>query len=650
MPRLWALCLLLASAKALPTNQLNKSCRLRAADTSTEPTCSTDINLRHIQLLEQYMLPELDACQDFYKYACGNWRSVHEAGVSAMSLSGARIDQRYVELFERLLDEPQAPEHELPMYSKLLRYYQSCRALGKPRLRRYLEQLPHTANNHWAELLALLGRYGYHEHYVKIEVSQHNATQHMLVVQPHNYNLSLNLSMIIYKALRRHTHGLLPNLTQLRERFGQLEATLQQMARPANSSSEEETLRNYTLEQLQQELPQFNWTHALQLQLGATYPGSHQLLVDDVPALRHLIAFLNRADARLLQLYSWARFLQHLMQLPHNPLSNSHSSSRSICVQHMRKTLYLPMNFVYEHSYYGRQRAADERVIFGVFEELKTQFAQQLRRNEFGLEAPLLQALLAKVHGLRLNLGNMPANASTEFYVDCEQHWRVGGDFYENHLQSLLHYYAHLAELERSANASMRQLWYSFNHHGPGLTDNIDATPYFYCLGSIIIMPYAYVQLPFYDAQFWPALLYGDLANTLGHEMLHAFDTYFVDYDAQGVMRDYSDQLLLNDHYVDAVNCLNDSEVFMLNERAADISGTRLALQTYMQQPAERRNNGRLYFLQFAQFFCGEEADIFHDTGSKRLNYALAQMPEFAEVFQCAQGSPMNPVQRCRFW
>ncbi|EDW02980.1 membrane metallo-endopeptidase-like 1 [Drosophila grimshawi] len=647
MRRLWAICLLLASAKALPTNQLNQSCRLTT-------DCSSAINLRHIQRLERYMRPELSPCEDFHAYACGNWRSVHAAGVSAMSLSGTRVDQRYVDLFERLLREPHAPEHRLPMHAKLLRYYQSCRALGKPRLRRYLEQLPHPASNHWTELMALLGRYGYHEHYVKIEVSQHNATRHMVVVQPHNYNHSLNLTTAIYGALRRHTHAQLPHLGQLRSQFGELDAKLQQLSRPTNGSSDEETLHFYTLGQLQRELPDLNWTHVLQLQLGATYTSGHQLLVDEPPVLKQLITYLNQADARLLQLYSWARFLQHLQKLPHNPLRHNHftaSASSSIgCVQHMRKTLYLPMNYAYEHNYYGKQREADERVIFGVFEELKSQFAQQLRRNEFGLDATLLPALLNKVYGLRLNVGNMPRNASEQFFVDCAQHWRVGSDFYENHLESLLHYYAHLAELERSMDASMRQLWYSFNHHGPELLDNIDATPYFYCLGSIIIMPYAYVQLPFYNAEFWPALLYGDLANTLGHEMLHAFDTYFVDYDAQGAMRDYSEQLLLNTHYVSAVNCLNDSEVIMLNERAADISGTRLALQTYMQQPAEKRNNGRLYFIQFAQFFCGEEADIYHDTGSKRLNYALAQMPEFAEVFQCDPGMPMNPVERCKFW
>lgn len=651
MPRLWAFCLLLASAKAVPTSHVNQSCRL-----STESPCSESINSRHIEQMERYMRPEVDPCHDFHGYACGNWRTLHGNDVSAMSLSGSRIDQRYVDLFERLLSDPLAKEHQLPMYDKLLRYYQSCRGLGqKSRLHRYLEQLPHSArNSHWLDQLAVLARYGYHDHFVQLQVSHHNATQHMVLIQRHNYNLSLNLSMPIYRELRRQMHDVNQTL-RLRHQFAHLEQTLQRISRPAPQQEDVETLRSYTLQELQQQLPEVNWTRTLELQLGVVYDESHQLLVDDVPTLRNLIRFLNRSDARLMRLYSMARFLQHLLLLPHNPIhasgSSNHIDNSPVgCVRHMRKTLYLAMNYAYEQSYYAPQRDTDERIIYGVFEELKTQFSRRLQRNEFGVNEELLESLQQKVHGLRLNVGNMPRGATIEFFVDCTRHWHVTDDFYGNHLHSLLHFYSHLAELERSENATLRQLFYSFNHHEPWLGDNIDATPYFYCLGSMIIMPYAYVQLPFYHAHFWPALLYGDLANTLGHEMSHAFDTYFVDYDAQGVMRDYSDQLQSNAAYAASVRCMNDSQVIVLNERAADISGTRLALDTYLQHGEQRRHNGRLYFLQFAQFFCGEEADRYHDDGSKRLNYTLAQMPEFAEVFHCAPGTPMNPVERCGFW
>ncbi|XP_062139149.1 endothelin-converting enzyme 1 [Drosophila sulfurigaster albostrigata] len=656
MMRIWGICLLLASVQALPTKHLNHNAtEEQEQEQELEEETSHwngDINLQYIQRIESYMQPEQDACHDFHAYACGNWKSVH-GNVSTMSLSGSHIDQRYVHLFERLLREPQASEHRLPMFPKLLRYYQSCLALDKPRLRHYLDHLPPRSTDHWMELLAILGRYGHHEHYIRITVAHHNASRHIIFMQAHVHELKMTLTPNIYFALRRHLDGDLPSLPDLRQQFKQLDATLYRLSQSESINSEEENFKTYTLNQLQQELPGLNWTHALQLKFNATYDGQHQVQVDELPQLRQLIDFLNQADARLLRLYSLSRFLQYLLQLPHNPLNNlvnNRAPSSVECVQHMRKTLYLGMNYAYEHIYYAKQRATDERIIFRVFEELKAQFSKQLRLNEFGLDANLLSALQQKVSGMAINIGNMPHNASEQFFREREQLWQATGDFYLNHFKSLLEYNAHQAEMERTTNATLKQLFYSFSYHGPSMQDNIDATPYFYCVSNIIIMPYAYVQLPFYHAQFWPALLYGDLGNTLGHEMLHTLDSFFVDFDAQGVQRDYGDQLRRYRQYVAGIECLNSTANITLNERTADFSGTRLALHTYLQTPMQRRQHGRLYFLQFAQFFCGQEADESHDEGSVRLNYTLSQMPEFAEVFNCTQGTPMNPVERCRFW
>ncbi|XP_030376718.1 endothelin-converting enzyme 2 [Scaptodrosophila lebanonensis] len=626
---------------------VQKTCRLNETG-----NCNDAINLEHLQQLQQYMQPDVDPCQDFHGYACGNWRALHgNEEHSAMSLSGRRINERYVQLFDRLARDKLAQQPLLPVYEKLLHYYETCKNSelhDKLKLQGYLEQLPEMAHLHWLELLALLGRYGYGEHFVRIAVSQHNTTQHNVVIVPHKTYTSLNLTEQLFEALQHYMIPTRLNLTTLRSEFGKLEADLALIVTQNTQQTDDETLSYYTVEQLVRGCGELNWQRAFSIQFGQALAPQHLLLVDELPAIKKLAQYLNHADPTLLRLYSLARFLHYLLQRPHNPLAKAHGANPYNCVRHMRKTLYLAMNYAYEQFYYAPQRAADERILHAVFAELKAQFALTLKANEMRIMPDILQAMLGKLEGVRLNVGNMPLNASLQFFAECVEHLHVGENFYENHLESLLHYFAHLSELEREGDRE--GLWYSFNHHGPDLLDNIDATPYFYCLGSIIIIPYAYLQLPFYDAQFWPALLYGDLANTLGHELLHSFDTYFVDYDEHGNMRDYSSNLLRNDRYVSNVNCLNDSSVPVLNERTSDISGTRLALATYMTDPEFRRANGKLYFLQFAQFFCGNDSDMYHDAGSKRLNYTLAQMPEFAEVFGCAAGTPMNPPQRCRFW
>ncbi|KAH8255451.1 hypothetical protein KR038_003295 [Drosophila bunnanda] len=649
--RLWTLVLFLASAdytnSAPYTINLNRSCPYHNS-------CNPTINQRHIERLMSYVDSERQPCEDFYAYACGKWREKHGSDATATTISEAQINDNYEELFAELRHN--ASYFEFPMYRKLATHFQDCLALGKPNLGRYLELLDqkHQASlktTHWSELLAILGQYGYHGHFVLLEVRWHNASHHMLFLLPHNHHLSLNLTPDIYDALSRHglSDGAWPPYEQLREQFRLLEQNLSSLER---SKIPDDSFTHRSLKEIRAEVPGVEWDQILRQQLNRSVGDNQAFQVDDLAAIKRLVEYLNQANNLLLNRYSLARFLSHLVSLPHNPLADWSTESKSLslrCIRHMRRSLYLPMNYVYEHRFYAHRRRADELVIHRVFEQLRGQLERNLDNNPFNLSQDLVSSLKDKVHFMRINVGNLPPNVSDQFYWEVDRRWVVGRDFYENHLNSLLYYYSVVSDLEGTTNQTEREIWYSFNMHQPEFPDNIDATPYFYCLGDIIFVPYSYVRLPFFHADFWPALLYGDLANTLGHEMMHALDTDLVDYDAWGHMSNFSDQLGLVPSYTDAVRCLNDSAV-MLNERTSDVSGSRLALNTYGGEWMENPDDGRLYFLQFAHFFCGDEGDIYHDTGSQRLNYALSQVPKFAEVFGCQSGTVMNSADQCRFW
>ncbi|EDV59065.1 neprilysin-1 [Drosophila erecta] len=648
---LWTALLLLGSASCgssvpFKANDPDQSCPYLGE-------CNSTINEQHIDTLMSYVDSEKNPCEDFYAYACGKWSAKHGSHITATMISESQINRQYEDLFLQLLRNPSAPEYGHPMYAKVLAHYQSCIGLEQPDLRRYIDLLDRDLlaslnSTHWMHLLAALGRYGYHGHFVQLEVRWYNATHHMIFLLPHNRHSSLNLTEAIYDALSQDGSSW-PTLHQLQEQFKRLE---QHLVRLAKSHSADDTFRNYSLEQIRTEVPGLQWDEALRTQLGRTVAADHAFQVDDLEAIGALVEYLNTADALLLNRYSLARFLSHLLELPHNPLAtweNGQSSRGRSCIRHMRRSVYLPMNYVYERSFYSRRRHADELVIHSVFHQLQSQLELRVQHNAFNLSPELVKSLQAKVHQMRINVGNLPPNVSEQFYWDIDRRWSVGRDFYVNHLNSLLYYYTLVADLEGSSDQEDRGIWYSFNMHTPEFPDNIDATPYFYCLGNIIFVPYSYVKRPFFDANFWPALLYGDLANTLGHEIMHALDTDLVDYDAQGNLRNFSDQLGQVELYNEAVGCLNSSAV-ILNERTSDVSGSRLALQTYGGDWLTRSGNGRLYFLQFAHFFCGDEGDQYHDSGRLRLNYALGQVPQFAEVFRCHVGSGMTSAEQCLFW
>lgn len=75
--------------------------------------------------------------------------------------------------------------------------------------------------------------------------------------------------------------------------------------------------------------------------------------------------------------------------------------------------------------------------------------------------------------------------------------------------------------------------------------------------------------------------------------------------------------------------------------------------------PGMSATGKQLFFLNFAQVWCGSmrpEATrnklktAVHSPGKFRVIGTLSNSKDFAEVFNCPPGSPMNPVSKCSVW
>uniref|UniRef100_A0A1B0C1Y8 Peptidase M13 C-terminal domain-containing protein n=1 Tax=Glossina palpalis gambiensis TaxID=67801 RepID=A0A1B0C1Y8_9MUSC len=347
-------------------------------------------------------------------------------------------------------------------------------------------------------------------------------------------------------------------------------------------------------------------------------------------------------------------FLSHLESDKLNFLDNVHSPYK--CVHHMRKIFDLPMNYLYEKVFYSKIRTESDQLIKNVFEELKQTFAEIVEENQLKFADRNKKYLMSKLNGVSLNIGNLPANVSDDFYQNYLQDYQVTNNFYLNHLLALKHYYTQQLSLGSSLNDNAP--WFSFESLDPFVLDSISTATYF-SVTNMITLPFTYLQVPFYSPQFWPPLLYGDLATTMGHELIHAFDPGSLVYDSGGKLAEMEFKLISkNWHYKNAIKCLNHKPTEFLDERVADVSGSRLALLTFKRKYFFSPSNAKLFFLQYAQFFCGS-ADNFgefhaqdstHDIDGVRLNYTLSHSSEFAEIFGCPTDSPMNPRTKCQLW
>uniref|UniRef100_A0A034VKH2 Endothelin-converting enzyme 1 n=2 Tax=Bactrocera dorsalis TaxID=27457 RepID=A0A034VKH2_BACDO len=743
-----------------PTADAKHSLWLHVNKTCLTSTCNNTLTEQHLEQLERNIDWTVNACDDFHTHACGKWvpPSGQQSTASMMQVGEESLTARYVELFERSLNERRAERRdaaavtaaltraaqrqqvrrarrhgtraaakhmgatgsgsekqletalnvEVPIeaydmtteaedydlvLSSLLRYYRVCKQAERLTVRGYYNEIraegllrPH--KRHWQELLANFARYGYGEQFIFFRVRQQNASQHDITVLPHDTHKRLNLTAEIYELLRAHTHKSRAELaTEFRALETHVEGVVNNMcaedgvaynnntvssttaraeqhavndqpAIPISAEEDCDLTETLTFAELTQRCVAVDWQRFIGAPLGRHMHAADPIRIDSVATVCKLARYHNQAEhAQINFLYTLARFLSYLEQQQYNPVRLG--SSGATCIRHMRKTLPVAMTYVYDRAYYAPVRADSDRVILTIFAQLKAEFARTLTLNRMQFDADIVEYLQQKLLTLRINLGNLPPAVNSSFYVDLM--WRLNvshNNFYRNHMHALAHTYGHLRRLASSASKKhSRSAWYTFNYHEPTFPDNLDATPYYFCLSNMIIVPYAYLQTPFYDRQFWSILLYGDLANTLGHELIHSFDSSFLEYDHVGNMNELMMQRISsNANFARNSQCLSQGTKF-LAERIADVSGTRLALNTFMRDPQFVKTNGRLFFLQFAQFFCSntDEAthqlqDRWHDTDALRLNYTLSQMPEFMEAFNCPAQSRMNAMHRCGLW
>lgn len=645
----------LTANEAAYWEQVNKTC--------LSHDCDEHVNVQHLQHIATHMNRAINPCENFHAYACSYWQKRHPQQQTVMAEGEQQLNDKYEAIFRQ--DELQSSlinDNDF-IKQKLNKYYGVCLQSERNEKASWLQYiktlrskgyLHWSSTTHWLTTLRELNLFSNSRYFISLQIERFNSSRFMLSIDTHCLMERVKFTQEVYEILKIYTND---SFTDIQNDFKNLELDLENILNTSclnaivDENNECDLSQWLTYEQLLASNSTIDWQYLLQ-----DFPllPHDPIYVNDLQNIDKIKHYLDQSSQKTLFLYAITRFVNYLQTHSHNIVEKGSESQN--CLRHMRKHFPLAMNYLYEQVYYGSKRKQSDMVIELIFQELKDKFAFILDSNEMQLPLDSVAYLKKKLQHVQINIGNLPKNASQQFYYNYFKDLNLTDNFYENHLQALKHFF--VKQRYMASSSQFEEFWFTFNLHMPYFLDNLDATPYYFATANFIILPFAYLQLPFYDYRFWPSLLYGDLANTLGHELIHAFDSKFLENDYAGNYNDKESlSIINNENFQRNINCLSKTPTKYLTERIADISGTHLALRTFVKDPLFLKHNGKLFFLQFAQFFCGSSPaeqfaleDTTHDMDSLRLNYTLAHMPEFAEAFQCPPGSPMNPVEKCKLW
>jgi putative endopeptidase len=195
-----------------------------------------------------------------------------------------------------------------------------------------------------------------------------------------------------------------------------------------------------------------------------------------------------------------------------------------------------------------------------------------------------------------------------------------------------------------------------------------------------INFPAGILQPPFYDPKLDASANYGAIGSVMGHEMTHGFDDQGRKYDGDGNLHDWwtgadaaafdKRTACLVDQYGNftAVGDVKVNGRLTLGENIADGGGVHLsyaalekALGETEPPPIDGLTARQRFFVAYAQAWCTNASDQEkrrlalidpHSPNEFRVNGVIANEPAFSRAFSCPVGAPMAPPppKVCRVW
>ena len=199
---------------------------------------------------------------------------------------------------------------------------------------------------------------------------------------------------------------------------------------------------------------------------------------------------------------------------------------------------------------------------------------------------------------------------------------------------------------------------------------------------NTINFPAGILQPPFFDKDQDDAVNYGAIGTIIGHESIHGFDDEGRKFDAQGNLHDWwtaqdakeyeARGKCIADEYTQLVPeaGVKQNGLMTQGEDTADNGGIHLAfmaLQSALAREGKdmdaKTGNGltprQEFFLADANSWCANERPELirtqvltnpHSIAKYRINNVVGNMPEFQKAFGCKKGQPMVHENACRVW
>ncbi|KAJ9583600.1 hypothetical protein L9F63_022044, partial [Diploptera punctata] len=454
------------------------------------------------------------------------------------------------------------------------------------------------------------------------------------------------------------------------------------LSTPEEHGNMSERYQRMTVGELRQYIPQIDWYRYLSLVLARPVHYSEPIIVYAIEYIQDLVSLLGETQSKTIANYLLWRFVmnrinnldgrfQDVKQRFDYILYGSEKSPPrwKICVSQVNSHMGMGLGSMFVRKYFDQQSKYDT---LQMTEEIMQSFRELLSQIKW-IDRETKELAAQKVDAMMLKIGYPDFILFPELLNDKYKNGSVSRDQYFENILNILKFLSR-QEHDRLGTPVNKTLWSS-----PPAVVNA----YYNRNKNQIMFPAGILQPPFYHRCYPRCLNYGGIGVVIGHEITHGFDDKGRLFDKNGNLHcwwhdeaiegfNYHAQCLIeqyNQYIMEEVSMQVDG-VNTQGENIADNGGIKQAFKAYERWLEENRNPNeslpgmhatgqQLFFLNFAQIWCGTmrpeairnkiKTDV-HSPGRFRVIGTLSNSEDFARVYNCELGTPMNPVRKCSVW
>ncbi|KAF9972502.1 hypothetical protein BGZ73_004362 [Actinomortierella ambigua] len=472
--------------------------------------------------------------------------------------------------------------------------------------------------------------------------------------------------------------------------------------RLAEITTETQDLRNAklrnnprTLDQLSALNPAIQWHSLVATIVGSNVMDSKNVTVTSPTYQSKLAQLLAQTEAATLQNYfAWNMIQEMTSNLSpelRRPLDEFDAMMKGIptnqlparwetCVDVTSSMLSGVVGHYYVLlGFSGRSKDESEAIVTA----LREQYVQSMPNLDW-LDATTREHAVQKLNAMMQKVGFSTISPNIASPQSLAEHYdgleMAADDYFGNHLRARI--WGTQQVNTRAGQPVDRMEW----HMSP---QTVNA---YYSRGTNeIVFPAGILQPPFFLGTNPEYLNFGAIGAVAGHELTHGFDNNGRLYDANGAFANWwtpetmekfeqRAQCFVNQYSNFTVPNLDGGQEHVngqltLPENLADNGGLKKAYEAWqrrrvdpslMQKESNQLLAGleaytpeQLFFISYARLWCSKSVPQYelkkvrtdpHSPNRWRVVGAVQNSRQFAEAFQCAEGTPMNPANKCEIW